>query len=361
MVEGRAPVRILCLPKHEPMGASSRLRTFQYLPYVRSQGFKVEVQSLLGDAYLRRAYEGRTPWLTVARSYAARLWRLLSRRDYDILWIEKELFPWIPEWIIRAIVPSRASVLIDYDDAVFHNYDMHPKQAIRKLLGNKIDRVMAWADMVTAGNDYLAQRARAAGCARVEYLPTVVDIERYRIAERPCRETVVVGWIGSPSTAAYLHKLAPLAKKLSAIYPVSFVAIGARPDQLEGTPFEARPWSESTEVAQLQEIDIGIMPLRDRPWERGKCGYKLIQYMASGLPVVASPVGVNCEIVAHGESGFLANEVADWEEALTSLIESAELRRRFGSVGRKRVEQTYCLQVQGPRLAAFLRELAYAA
>jgi glycosyltransferase involved in cell wall biosynthesis len=131
--------------------------------------------------------------------------------------------------------------------------------------------------------------------------------------------------------------------------------VGSGPLDLPGVPIEIVNWSEASETAQLHGFDIGIMPLTDDPWARGKCGFKLIQYMACGLPVVASPVGVNCQIVEHGGNGYLAGTEAEWVSALTTLLDDAALRERLGRAGRLKVEQRYCLQKTGPELAALLQ------
>lgn len=347
--------RILCLPKYDPLGASSRLRTYQYVDRLRGHGFSVDIHPLFDKNYLSRKYAGRAPWAEALHAYSRRIRQLLARREYDVVWVEKELLPWVPSFLERMFTPSRPKLVVDYDDAIFHNYDLHRSTLVRSVLRDKIDDVMRRADMVLAGNAYLAERAVAAGCARVEYLPTVIDLDRYpHIAPQPMAggegRPVVIGWIGSPATAHYLSLLSGVAERLQARYPVRFVAIGARPDQVEGSPFEAMPWTEASEVELLNSIDIGVMPLVDGPWERGKCGYKLIQYMACSRPVVASCVGVNDEIVDEGRNGYLAHAEEDWEHALSALIENCGLRQSLGEHGRARVEQMYSLQAQAPRL-----------
>jgi glycosyltransferase involved in cell wall biosynthesis len=222
------------------------------------------------------------------------------------------------------------------------------------LLGAKLDRLMARANLVVAGNDYLAARARQAGADRVEIVPTVVDLARYPIRPSAGRDRLTVGWIGSPGTAVYLDAVKPVLQSLSETMPLKAIAIGAREDQLSGSPFEPVEWSEASEVDALRTIDIGIMPLPDTPWERGKCGYKLIQYMALGKPVVASPVGVNARIVRNGVNGFLAATADDWHIALAELAGDAALRAAFGAAGRGDVEKGYALSLQAPRLAAMI-------
>ena len=347
--------RILCLPKYDPLGASSRLRTYQYVGWLRDHGFSVDIHPLFDKNYLSRKYAGRAPWREALHAYSGRIKQLLALREYDVVWVEKEMLPWVPSLLERMLTPSRPKLVVDYDDAIFHSYDQHRSTLVRAVLGDKIDDVMRRADMVLAGNAYLAGRAASAGCARVECLPTVVDLDRYPLTVRQHAKEegirpVVIGWIGSPATAHYLSLLSGVAERLQARYSVRFVAIGARPDQVDGSPFETLPWTEASEAQLLSSIDIGIMPLVDGPWERGKCGYKLIQYMACSCPVVASPVGVNGEIVSEGINGYLADSEAGWERALSTLIERPRLRQMLGEQGRTRVEQMYSLQAQAPRL-----------
>ncbi len=353
-------MRLLMLPRYGPLGASSRLRMMQYVPALQAAGIEVEVAPLLDDDYVRGLYTGRVSVPGVARSYWQRLRRTRAMEKFDVVWMEKEAWPWLPHWLELPLLGRSTRLVVDYDDAVFHRYDAHRSPLVRAVLGQKIDAVMRRANLVTAGNDYLAQRAAAAGCRRVEWLPTVIDLQRYP-ATAPVREAgavVTVGWIGSPSTADYLREVSAALAPMQAAGLIRCVAIGARPDQLEGTPFQASAWREDNEVAQLQGFDIGIMPLPDAQWERGKCGYKLIQYMACGLPVIASPVGVNTRIVAPGENGVLAASADEWTQAIARLAGDQALRRRMGQAGRRRVESTYSVQAQAPRLLALLQGVA---
>lgn len=333
------------------------MRTMQFVPGLAGRGIEFVVEPFFRDEYLRSLYSGRRNVGAIYSGYFRRIGALLAHSRPDAVWLEKEALPWVP-WMVEAqLLPRSIPLIADFDDAVFHRYDMHRSALVRRLLGRKIDGVMSRASLVLAGNDYLADRARSAGAKRVEVFPTVVDLERYRIERRVAHDRIIVGWIGSPNTARYLKPLEPVLRMISSDCPGEFVAIGARQDQLDDELMVAQPWSEDTEVEQLSDLDIGVMPLSDDPWERGKCGYKLIQYMASGLPVVASPVGVNSDIVSHGETGFLAVSEHDWADALTRLIRDAGLRRRMGQAGRIRAEKHYSLQVQTPRLERLLRSV----
>jgi glycosyltransferase involved in cell wall biosynthesis len=348
-------MKLLILPRYDEAGASSRVRMYQYLPALQDAGIEVAVSPLFGGNYVRALYSGRTEWVAVARGYLRRISAQLAAGAFDAVWIEKELLPWLPPVLER--LRGDAAVIVDYDDAVFHRYDMHRWRLVRHLLGGRIDAVMRRADLATVGNGYLADRAKAAGCDRVETLPTVVDLTRYALHAPAAQESpLVIGWIGSPATAHYLQPLGPVIERLGERMALRAIAVGARRDQVAGTPFEAVTWSEQTEAAQVAAFDIGLMPLPDEPWERGKCGYKLIQYMACGVPVVASPVGANTEIVTPGMNGALADTSEQWLASLTELAEDPALRARQGTEGRKRVEHWYSLQAQAPRLVSMLQE-----
>lgn len=352
-------MRVLLLSRYDRLGASSRLRSHQYLPYLSQAGFDVTVAPLFDDDYVRGLYSGNISKLAVLKAYFARLGFIFKARQFDLVWLEYEMLPWLPSWIELALFPKNIPLVVDYDDAIFHRYDQHRLSLVRKLLGQKIDAVMQRANIVTVGNDYLAERAKQVGAQRVERVPTVVDAKRYAVIEKENASPVTIGWIGQPSTAEYLGLLAPVLKKMITKHSVRVVAIGPKPTQFQQLPIEVKSWAEETEAAEIQLFDIGIMPLPDEPWERGKCGYKLIQYMACGKPVVASPVGVNSVIVRQGVNGFLANTEAEWCDSLSLLCGDAALRKQMGDEGRKIMEQDYSLQVAAPRLAELLRSVVH--
>lgn len=349
-------MRILLLTRYERLGSSSRVRFYQYLPYLKAQGVDVIPAPFFSDEYVSNLYEGkRTSIKTVLAAYLRRLSSLMRSSAFDLLWVEKELFPWTPAWFEKLL---KIPYVVDYDDAVFHRYDMHSSRLVRVLLGRKIDRVMQHARLVIAGNGYLAERARQAGAARVEYLPSVVDVSRYSLAHSTHNRVFRIGWIGSPVTAPYLDEVREAIGKLSQETRVTLTLIGAgniRP--FAQTPTEILSWSETVELEMSQRFDVGIMPLVDGPFERGKCGYKLIQYMASGLPVIASPVGVNQQIVEPGVNGYLAESSAHWLEALRELGDNKEKRILMGQAGRRKAEQLYNLQGTAPRLLNLLSGL----
>lgn len=354
------PLRVLFLPRYARVAASSRHRFYNYFPFLEAAGFECSASPLFDERYWEKKNRtGKTPPVDALRGYARRLAVLVRSRRYDLVVIHCEALPYLPAFWERALALSGVPYVLDFDDAIFHNYDQHPLRAVRRLLGGKFRRIIKGAAAVIAGNRYLAEYAR--GLARhVEVLPTAVDVEIYRPAgTRQDRAGVVVGWIGSPSTAPYLTVIADALAEFLRRWPGSrVVLVGSGPVRLAGVASEVRAWSEATEVSDIGDFDIGVMPLPDTAWARGKSGFKLIQYMARGIPVVASPVGANRDIVEPGIDGLLASGKEQWVEALDRLAGDLALRLRLGDAGRRKVELQYSLQVTAPRLEMVLRDAA---
>ena len=361
-------INVLILTKYGRIGASSRLRSFQYGPWLEQAGLHYKVEPLLSDYLLKVRYtQGGYALGSLVKAYARRLCALMERRKFDVVWIEKEALPWWPLWLELLLLRGVPYVL-DYDDAIFHNYDQHANFWVRRLFGRRIDGLMAQSALVVGGNHYLAQRALNARAPWVEVIATVIDLTRYPYQPQTSEIAPValsdadglprVVWIGSPSTVQYLQLIHKPLQILATRYPFVLRVIGGGPVDLPGVLVEVVAWTEETEVENITACQVGVMPLRDSLWERGKCGYKLIQYMACGLPVVASGTGVNPELVRHDENGFVANTADEWVTALGKLLQSPTLRRQMGAAGRHRVENEYCIQKTGPRMAQLLRSVA---
>ena len=353
-------IKVLLFSKYSRRGPSSRLRSLQYLPLLREYGIDVQVHALFPDAYLEELYRGSpsAAWYRAWCHGMQRIRQLLRRNEHDLTWIEGELFPYLPNWVESALARSVTPYVVDYDDALFHKYDLSENPLVRRMLGRKIDQVMRNATCVIAGNGYLASRALQAGATRIAIIPTVVDERRYTMVSHGADKQPVIGWIGSPATEHYVLDNREVLERVCAKHGARLLLIGPHTEiasQFSGVVPEVAEWSEDNEAALIRRMDIGIMPLRDGPWERGKCGYKIIQYMASGLPVVASAVGTNSDIVRDGENGFLADDASAWEESLGQLITDWSLRSRMGQAGRACVENEYSLKAQAPRLAEVLR------
>jgi glycosyltransferase involved in cell wall biosynthesis len=294
----------------------------------------------LSDKYVTRRLAGAsTNYLDVARAYFSRLAVMASTFRYDVLWIEGELLPRCPATIERLLPLFGQRFVVDLDDAIFHSYDLHPNRLVRQLLGRKIDAVFNCATTVIVGNDYLAERARRAGARRVVVVPSTIDHRAYAERKAALSDKLTVGWIGSSATAQYLQTIAPELEWLCASLRLRLIGIDTHgfkcPDVV------CRQWSEATELAELAACDIGLAPLVDGPWERGKCGIKAIQYMAIGIPVLAADAGILPSVVRHGETGFVYRNGAEFARYARELINDAGLRRRMGAAGKARVAAHY--------------------
>jgi glycosyltransferase involved in cell wall biosynthesis len=356
-------MKILCLAKYGDLAASTRQRFLQYQPHLEVLGLKLEMRPLLDNFYLERMYGGeRANPMRIIKGYLDRYIAMGRSADARLIWLHYEALPYLPWALEKRILASGLPVIFDIDDAIFHRYDEHRNKLVRRFLGSKIDRVMKHSRTVFAGNNYLADRALHAGTHAVQVVPTVLDTDLYCVADSPKSgrtERAIVGWIGAPSTwTEYIVPMMPMLGAVAAECGARIMAVGAGKTASGYPNLDNRPWSETTEVSLIQEMDIGIMPLTDTHWARGKCGYKLIQYMACGIPVIASPVGVNTEIVEHGVNGFLASSDREWKDALQTLLKDPDLRARMGEAGRRKVEREYSLQVWGPRVAQMLRDVA---
>jgi len=353
-------LKIALLTKYGDMAASTRQRFLQYQPFLLTAGIETVQHALLDNAYLSQIYsERRQNFAYVASRYVKRLNWLRSNPDVDAIWLHCEVFPFLPSLAERMVSLPGKPIIFDFDDAIFHNYDLHTNRLVRFALGQKLKTTIGQANMAFCGNAYLAKYTSEL-CPRTEVVPTVVDTSVYCPPSKlkPKNVLVNIGWIGTPSTwMQYMHPMLPVFIETAAKMGARLSVMGAERNALPHPLLDFVDWSVDCEVPFLQNIDIGVMPLTDTPWARGKCGYKLIQYMACGLPVIASPVGVNCDIVEHGVNGFLVETEAEWVVALNALISDSNLRLRMGAAGREKVKRDYSLQVYGPKITNLLLEM----
>ncbi len=317
----------ICFLTYDTRKPSTQYRVVQWVPHLQRRGWTVDVRVLPGGS-------------------AARYLDLLRLPRTDVLVIQKRLLP-LP---LLLWVRSRAQRLVyDYDDSVMlrQRPDANGDYGCRRRM-RRFARTVRACDCVVAGNEELAACARDCGASNVEVIPTVpADLMAQPFDDAPAPETgsgnVVLGWIGTRSNLAYLEPLREVFLRLAARHPSMRIHImaDARPTGLEGAPVVFREWSRPGQEAALARFDIGIMPLPDNPWTRGKCGFKLLQYLAAAKPVVCSPVGVNARIVRNGVNGFAAGTPEEWETALETLIADGALRRRLGEEGRVFLRREY--------------------
>lgn len=354
-------MRVAAFTKYDRLAASTRQRLLQYVPALEQAGIQVDHFPLLGADYVRSLATGEGySKRAVVRAYGHRMMQLLRGSSYDVHWIYAELFPYLPASFERLAFRDGRPVVYDFDDAFHHQYDDASHAWVRGLLGGKLEPLLRGAAACCCGNAYLQAYAEKY-CERCVILPTVVDTDIYVPGHDSDRPIVpVIGWIGSPSTWAYVRPILPLLEELARTgrATVRIVGAGAK-NGVEGMPgMKFVDWSEEREVADVQAMDIGIMPLPDEEWARGKSGYKLVQYMACGLPVVASPVGANRVIVMDGRTGILAASEPEWKSALSQLIDDPALRQKMGAEGRVRAVADYSLATHAPRLVEVFASIA---
>jgi glycosyltransferase involved in cell wall biosynthesis len=342
-------VRVLFLNKYSARGPSSRYRVLQFLPFLEPRGIRATVHALHDDAYLAARYAGRpvSPFY-LARRTISRLSALAGATRYDLVFIQKEMFPHLidaPEWWL-----ARRGIryAVDLDDAIHLMYAN--AGGWRRPLRDKLPRVLARASLVLAGNRYL-ERYASAFTDRVLYFPTVVDTDRFVPGPRHPARTPVVGWMGTPETARYLGQIAPALEQASVRAPLSLMVVGADAPRLSRMRVFAKPWSEAEEPADLQSMDIGVMPLADDEWSRGKCSLKLLQYMSTGIASVTSPLASAPEFVRDGENACFASTGDEWCDRIAELAASEAKRAWIGERARAEVEANYSLRRWGPRLA----------
>lgn len=346
---------ILIVPAGGKSLASTRVRLLGNLPYLDAAGIKWRILNgathVAGNGYpSAQSGHGRIGRFIVGRTrrtarrplgWLRALQATVVAPQYDAVFVQKMPFPPLLQ---ELMVHQNPRLIFDFDDALF---------AATRYYGPEswLVNQLRTSCLVLAGNTYLAEYAERF-TRRTKLMPTPVDTDHYiPRAERGAADGPVrIGWIGSPSTRSQLELLRDVILRLGSTCPrVSLCVIGIATSRLEGMPIQYYPWTLETEVPRLQGLDIGIMPLEDTSFTRGKCGYKLLQYMACALPVVASPVGVNQEIVREGINGFLATDDAEWIAKLSLLIEDVQMRQRLGINGRRLVEEEYSYRVLGPQ------------
>lgn len=334
---------------------SQRFRFEQYFDVLLQSKYSINTQSFWGDYYWKVLYgKGNNLQKTygLLRGFGRRLKILPRIPAYDVIFIHRELAPIGPpvlEWIITKIF--RKKVIFDFDDAIWlpNTSENNTAAAWLKWHG-KTASICQWAWKVSAGNAFLAAYARRYN-HQVIVNPTTIDTAHHTAdaAKTSEKRPLVIGWTGSHSTLPYLDFLWPDLEELHAEIPFQFRVIANRPPPVNYSWLSFVPWKKETEIEDLADLDIGVMPLTDDEWSRGKCGFKALQYMALGIPTVASAVGVNTAIIRHGESGLLCSSKQEWISALDTLLRNEKLRKRLGEEGMVTVRKNYSVEVNTSR------------
>jgi glycosyltransferase involved in cell wall biosynthesis len=373
MTQVKKPVRILLLVGGAPdrgLDPSSRFRVFFYLDrFAQDNRFSAKVSvSWPAKSFHERSFFKRHRLLRVALlplglalMFARRLLDVVRAPFYDVVFIQRPLLPGQLYPILElAICRLNRHVVFDFDDAIFvSHHEKSPERSnlLYRLLEDRdnVARIIRRSAHVVAGNEFLADFARQHN-PNISVVPTAIDTDHYMPGAKrgKSEDNLVVGWIGTSGNLAYVERLAPVFRALQQRIPFELRIVCnpvERALELPDVDYDWRDWEAERELADLSAFDIGIMPLPDNVWERGKCGFKLLQYMACGIPAIVSPVGVNRNIVDPGENGLLAAGTEDWESRLEHLLLNPELRQKFSRNGRETVLRGYALDITYPRLA----------
>ena len=355
-------MRLLALvPSLYDKSPGQRYRLEQWEPLLRERGVDITYAPFecaeLNDVVYKQGQIAKKLRLVV-QALGRRAALLSKLTNYDVIYLHREAALLGPAVFERLIHRSGVPIVFDFDDAIFLSYKSPSNGYLSYLkFAGKTKTNCRLAAHVMVGNPYLAEYARQFNL-NVSIIPTTIDTDKYKpVNIEDASGPVVIGWTGSHSTVQHLDTLRSALAKLAQRESIRLRVIGTPNYQIEGVEFETIMWRSETEVEDLSAVDIGIMPLPDDNWARGKCGAKALQFMAMGIPTVCSPVGVNTDIIQDNENGLIANSEDEWIEKLSLLIRSRELRARLGKAGRQTIEQRFSAAVQAPRVYEVLESV----
>ncbi len=342
---------------------SQRFRFEQYIQHLEENGFGITVRPFFTQsAYATFQQSGRllSKIRAITESFLRRITLLFEAQSYDLIFVHREAAPVGPpviEWWLAKI--AKKKVVYDFDDAIWLT-DKQNESPIAALFRwrQKVSSICRWSHRVCCGNQYLADYARRFN-SQVVIIPTTIDTGAAGMQHTPSRDNngkITIGWTGSRTTLKYLEAIVEVLQSIEKTCDdVETVVIADRNPELPLKRFRFIPWSPTTEIADVAQLHIGVMPLPDDEWAKGKCGFKALQYMALAIPALVSPVGVNTEIVTHGREGYWCRNDAEWEENLRRLIADPHLREEMGSAGRQVVIDRYSTSANSSRFLSLFQ------
>ncbi len=355
--------RVLYIAMHRrDRSPSQRFRFEQYLEFLKQQGFDYDFSYLISPEDDKVFY---SPGNTVQKGiiffkcFSKRLKDALKANQYDIIFIQREAFMTGTTFFEKQFAKSRAKVIFDFDDSIWMQNvsDANKKFSFLKD-ASKTSKIIALSDMIFAGNQYLADYAKPFN-SNIRIVPTTIDTDEYQRMALPADDKVCIGWSGSITTIQHFKFAVPALLKVKKKYGnrIKIKVIGDANYKNDELDVISMNWNKQDELKELSSFDIGIMPLPDDEWAKGKCGLKGLQYMALEIPTIMSPVGVNSQIINSGVNGFLATTDDDYVNAISQLIEDKELRKKVGAEGRKTVVDHYSVKALQQKYLQYYNEL----
>lgn len=339
---------------------SQRFRFEQYITDLNNRGISCTTIPFLDESTWEILYlEGRylVKALSIIKGLFKRFFLLFGLSSYDYIFIHREASPIGPpffEFISSKLLGKK--IIYDFDDAIWIPNFSEANSFFSFLKGYRnVKHICKWAYRISCGNNFLCEYALQYN-SNVVYNPTTIDtIHHHNIMQEHKNALLVIGWTGSHSTIRYLYKLIPILSRLEKEFRFEFRVISDIEPEIELNSFRFKKWNKSTEIEDLSAFNIGIMPLEDDKWAKGKCGFKALQYMALGIPAVVSPVGVNMQIVDDGINGFICSTDEEWETAFRKLLVNRELLQRMGAETRSKIEQNYSVKSNAENVASLFK------
>lgn len=340
---------VIIAPYPKGEAPSQRFRFEQYLSFFEAEGYSIEFYPFLSDKTWKALYKEGS-FFAKAFGMLGSFWRrfllMFKLRSADVIFIHREasmIGPPMFEWVIAKVL--RKKFVYDFDDAIWlPNYSDSNARFQRLKAYGKVRKIMKWAHEISAGNQHLMDYAKQYN-ENVRIIPTTIDLKNvHTLSTNQAVEKPIIGWTGTHTTMNYLDEIVPVLAELEKTHDFTFRVISNQAPDFELKSLEFVKWNKETEIEDLAKINIGIMPLTDTIWAKGKCGFKGLQYMALEIPSVVSPVGVNTSIVSHGKSGFLCSTPEEWKENLTELLENESLRTTIGKAGHMTVLEDYSVE-----------------
>jgi glycosyltransferase involved in cell wall biosynthesis len=321
----------LFFAKYNQRGASSRYRIYNYLDFYKNRGFIVDINYLFGDWHFNKS-KFLIYFVRLSASFLRRMLVVFNAKKYDLVYIEYELFPYFPAFIEKLFKVFKIKFIVDYDDAIFHTYNLSSNPLIKIFLEKKIDNLISSANFVITGSPYLTNYALQFTSRLIE-IPTSLDQDVYHSTKLNAVGGIfTIGWIGSHSTSVNVLDLIPVFRRINDTvdFQLNLIGFDIRFRSLfEGIKVNFIDWSSETEITEIHKFDVGIMPLKINPWNRGKCGFKLIQYMACSKPTISTPLETNLKINRGGNNLFASSE-NDWYHAILTIYNDRDYYSKVG-------------------------------
>ncbi len=357
--------KVLFIAVHRPgRSPSQRFRFEQYMEFLESNGWDYDFSYLISEkddeVFYRKGYVLRKALIFI-KAIFIRIKDVLNASEYDLIFIQREAFFTGTTFFEKRFSQSKAKLVFDFDDSIWLPNVSDANKKLQWLKdGAKTQKIISYSDLVFAGNQYLANYA-ADYNNNVVVIPTTIDFSYHQIKSVKNSDKITIGWTGTSTTLGYLEEVMPILENLKIKYKekIDFKIIVDVEKEYPSIDAKTTLWDKEDEIGELNKIDIGIMPLPDNQWTKGKCGFKGLQYMALEIPTIMSPVGVNSEIINVGVNGFLADSGGEWFESISKLIDSEQLRKQLGVNAKKTIEERYSVSSQKERYLSEFEKLIF--